>query len=85
VEERARELLRRKQNERKGEGAHMGGLGAPGARGSAPGRAGSGRGPRRKPTTHITTDRSPIANQKPKTRRDGRAIKHNIRQKYAST
>jgi hypothetical protein len=52
-----------KPNERKGEGARMGGLGAPGARGSAPGRARLGRGPRQKPTTHTTTDQSPITNR----------------------
>jgi hypothetical protein len=70
--------------EREGEGAH-GGVGALGECGSAPGRAGLGRGPGRKPTTHATTDRSPIANRNPETRRDRCAIKHNIRQKkYAS-
>jgi hypothetical protein len=40
VEERERELLRGKPNEREGEGAH-GGVGVPGARGSALDRAGS--------------------------------------------
>jgi hypothetical protein len=55
-----------KPNERKGEGAPMGDLRAPGARGSAPGRAGLGRGPGRNPTTHTTTDQSPIANRNPK-------------------
>jgi hypothetical protein len=43
----------------------MGG-GAPGARGGVPGRARLGREPGRKPTTHMTTDRNPIANQNPK-------------------
>jgi hypothetical protein len=56
VGERERELMRGKQNERKGEGAH-GGLGAPGARGSVTGRAGSGwAGSHRGPKTHSTHD-----------------------------
>jgi hypothetical protein len=64
VEERERELLRGKPNEREGVGARMGGVGAPRARGSTPGRAGLGRGPGRKPTTHTTTNQNPKANQK---------------------
>jgi hypothetical protein len=50
-------------------GGTHGGWGARGARGRArPGRAGSGRArlgrrPVRKPTTHTTTDRNPIANR----------------------
>jgi hypothetical protein len=42
-----------------------GGVGRQRRRG-APGRAGLGRGPGRKPTTHTTTDRNPIANRNPK-------------------
>jgi hypothetical protein len=57
-------------------GAHQTGLGWAGL-----GWVGLGRGPRRKPTTHKTANRNPKANQKPKTRRDGCAIKHNIKQK----
>jgi hypothetical protein len=45
------------------------------------GQAGPGRGPGRKPTTRMTTDRNSIANQKPETRRDGYAIKHNYQTK----
>jgi hypothetical protein len=70
-------LLHGKPNDREGEGA-------PGARGSTPDRTGLGRvgrGPRRKPTTRTTANRNPKANQKPETRRDGCAIKHNIKQK----
>jgi hypothetical protein len=45
------------------EGAHRGGTGARGAPGRArPDRAGLGRGPGQKPTTHATTDRTPITN-----------------------
>jgi hypothetical protein len=50
----------------------MAGWGARGARGRAgtgragSGRAGLGRGSGRKPTTHTTTDRNPIANRNPK-------------------
>jgi hypothetical protein len=70
---RERELLREKNpNERKGEGAHEGGVERQGrARCVGSGRAGSGRAglgrrPGQKPTTHTTTDRKPIANRNPK-------------------
>jgi hypothetical protein len=69
--ERERKVaVREKSNERKrpGGGGHAwGGQGAPGAHGpdwARPGRAGSHRGS--KPTTRITTNRNPIANQKSK-------------------
>jgi hypothetical protein len=42
-----------------------GGMGARGARGVL-GRARVGRGPGRKPTTHMTTNRKLIANRNPK-------------------
>jgi hypothetical protein len=82
VEERERRLLRGKQNEIERKGG--------GARGARQGQDGLGRGPDRrpgrKPIAHTTTNQNLIANEKPKTRQDGRAIKHNIRQKkYAST
>jgi hypothetical protein len=48
----------------------MGEVGAPGA--------GSGHGLGQKPTARMTTNRNQIVNRKPK--RDGRAIRHNIRQ-----
>jgi hypothetical protein len=41
-------------------------VGVPGARGARSGRAGLGRGPGRKPTTHTTIDQNPIANRNPK-------------------
>jgi hypothetical protein len=61
-----------KSNERKGEkGGGARETRALGARRAGPDRAGSdraglGRGPGQKPTTHATTDRTPIANRNPK-------------------
>jgi hypothetical protein len=59
-----------KSNERKGEereeGARMGEAQAPGVHRAGPGRARLGRGLGQKPTTHATTDRTPIANRNPK-------------------
>jgi hypothetical protein len=63
-----------REREREG-GCAWGGRGA----GGAPGRAGLGRGPGQKPTTHETTDQNPITNRNPK--RDEHTIKHDIRQK----
>jgi hypothetical protein len=55
-----------REREGEGGGAHGGGgMGARGTRG-VPGRAGLGRGPGRKPTTHTTTNRKLIANRNPK-------------------
>jgi hypothetical protein len=44
----------------------MGEARAPGARRAGLDRAGLGRGPGQKPTTHATTDRTPIVNRNPK-------------------
>jgi hypothetical protein len=80
VEERERELLHGKQNEREREGARMGVWGRQG-----PGWVGSRAGPRagQKPTARTTTNRKKNVNRKLK--RDERAIKHKIRKKkYAS-
>jgi hypothetical protein len=56
VEGRERELLRGKNQMRERGRGHA-------SRVWAPGRAGLGRGPGWKPTTHTTTDRNPIANR----------------------
>jgi hypothetical protein len=56
----------REKGERRGGGTHMGEAGAPRARQTGPDRAGLGRGLGQKPTTHVTTDRNPIANRNPK-------------------
>jgi hypothetical protein len=45
----------REKGERRGGGARMGEAGVPGARWAGPDRAGLGRGPGQKPTTHTTT------------------------------
>jgi hypothetical protein len=76
MEERERKLLRGKIKwYRERDGAHGGGGGA---RGRARSRARPDRGLGRKPTARTTTNRNQIANRKLK--RDGRAIRHNIRQ-----
>jgi hypothetical protein len=64
VEERERELLHGKklrERDRDGERAHGWREGRKESAG--PGRTGLGREPGRKPTTHTTTDRKPIANR----------------------
>jgi hypothetical protein len=56
-----------------------------GARGARPrsGRAGLGCGPGRKPTTHTTTDRNPIANRNPKrSETDVRSTQHKTKEKF---
>jgi hypothetical protein len=77
-----------KSNEREIERGRMGVWDGRGARGCAgPGRAGSGRtgpgcGPGRKPTTHTTTNRNPIANRNPKRgETDARLTQHQTKEK----
>jgi hypothetical protein len=77
--ERERELLHGKNQMRERERGHAWGDGHQGRAGRAgPGRAelgqvGLGCVAGQKLTAHPTTDRNPTANQKPETRRDGRA------------
>jgi hypothetical protein len=58
--------MRERERREGGTQGRQGARGMPGRAGAVPDRAGLGRGPGQKPTTHSTTDWTPIANRNPK-------------------